>query len=86
MSVPTTDDVAFRVDQSLLKTYNEQRYERLLESVDEYLCTNDEADFKAFIPDLRRALTELKQHPIQMIKHITEIQEFFSRGETSIDS
>jgi hypothetical protein len=69
----------------MTKAYEEQRYERLLESIDEYVCTSDSADFKAFIPDIRRALTELKQHPISQIKQITEIQEFFSRGDSSLD-
>jgi len=70
---------------SEFKENSEQRYERLLESIDEYLCTDDPADSKALIPDIRRCLTELKKYPISLIKQITEIQEFFNRGDSSLD-
>lgn len=49
--------------RSVAKSYNEQRYERLLESVDEYLgCEAPDCGLSFLLKDLRKACIDLKQY------------------------
>lgn len=49
--------------RSFVKSYNEQRYERLLESVDEYLgCEAPDCGLSFLLKDLRKACVDLKQY------------------------
>lgn len=59
-----------------IKSYDEQRYERLLESVDEYLGDADVGS-KKFLDDLQKAILELRQHHDNIIDNYTHIQDFF---------
>lgn len=59
-----------------IKTYDEQRYERLLESVDEYL-TDPDVGSRKFLDDLQKALLELRQHHDSVIDGFTHVQDFF---------
>lgn len=60
-----------------IKSYDEQRYERLLESVDEYLG-DAEVGSKKFLDDLQKAILELRQHHDNIIDNFTHVQDFFS--------
>jgi hypothetical protein len=56
------------------KSYGEQRYERLVESLDEYVSDDDAPDL---IAEIRKGLAEIKEHPLKQVKKITKLQEFF---------
>jgi hypothetical protein len=57
------------------KSYDEQRYERLVESLDEYVCDDEAPDL---IDEIRKGLAEVKEHPLMQVKKITKLQEFFN--------
>lgn len=59
-----------------IKSYDEQRYERLLESVDEYL-TDTEVGSGKFLDDLQKIILELRQHHDNVIDNFTHVQDFF---------
>lgn len=49
--------------RSFVKSYNDQRYERLLETVDEYLgCEAPDCGLSFFLKDLKKACVDLKQY------------------------
>ena len=58
------------------KSYDEQRYERLLESVDEYLSDADVGSRK-FLDDLQKALLQLRQYHDNVVDGFTHVQDFF---------
>ena len=64
-----------------MNTYAEQRYERLLESLDEYLA-QDFGDgsngFAALQEDMNRAITEMKKYPILCLKNVNNFEELIS--------
>ena len=60
----------------LTTSYAEQRYERLLESVEEYLSDSEVGSSK-FLDDLQRALLQLRQHHDSVIGSYTHVQDFF---------
>lgn len=54
---------------------NQQRYERLLESLDEYLCCDcKDCGPEYLISDLLKACEELKEFPTKQLANIQEIQ------------
>lgn len=57
------------------QSYEDQRYERLIESLDEYMCDDDAPDF---IAEVQKGLAEIKKHPLNQVKKITKLQEFFN--------
>ena len=60
--------------------YTEQRYERFLDTVDEYIADpSDDCPTgpDAFFNDLNRALTELEKFPKDQIKRIEGIRSRF---------
>lgn len=59
-----------------IKTYAEQRYERLLETVDEYL-NDKEVGAQQFLDDLQKACLELKQDHDRVIDNFLIVQDFF---------
>lgn len=59
-----------------LTSYADQRYQRLLESVDEYL-TEEQAGSKLFLDDLQKALLELRQYHDNVVDNFTHVQDFF---------
>ena len=59
-----------------MSSYDQQRYERLLDSVDEYLG-DSEVGSKKFLDDLQKALLELRQFHDGIIDNYTHIQGFF---------
>ena len=61
------------MDSTDMKSYDEKRYENLLETLDEYIFCGD--DINMLLPDLRRALTQLKKHPLTQVKRITRLQQ-----------
>ena len=49
--------------RSITKSYNDQRYERLLESIDEYLgCEGEGCGLSFLLKDLTKACIDLKQY------------------------
>jgi len=49
--------------RSVTKSYNDQRYDRLVESIDEYLgCEGEECGLSFLLRDLRKACIDLKQY------------------------
>ena len=72
MTLPEADYTPF----AHIKTYAEQRYERLVETVDEYLNDN-EVGAQQFLDDLQKACLELKQHHDRIIDNFTTVQDFF---------
>lgn len=49
--------------QSFKETYKQQRYDRLRESIDEYLgCEGEECGLSFLLRDLKKACIELKQY------------------------
>lgn len=62
------------MDSPGMKSYDESRYESLLDTLDEYVCC-DANDISKLLPDMKRALTELKKHPLAQVKRITQLQE-----------
>ena len=61
------------MDSPNMKSYDEKRYENLLETLDEYIFCGD--DINMLLPDLRRALAQLKKHPLTQVKRITRLQQ-----------
>ena len=64
-----------------MTNYAEQRYERLLESLDEYL-TQDFGDgsngFTALREDMNRAITEMKKYPILCLKNVNNFEDLIA--------
>ena len=58
----------------VVKSYEEHRYERLLETLDDYFCFLDENQENLFIKDLTRALNESREHPVKLLNAIDEIK------------
>jgi flagellar hook-associated protein FlgK len=55
--------------------YEQQRYERLLETVDEYLCSNGTDDGPLpLLRDLFKACEDLKKWPNEQLSNIKEVQ------------
>lgn len=54
----------FQSQPSISKSYNEQRYDRLLETIDEYLgqTGTDDVGIGPLLRDLRKACIELSYH------------------------
>lgn len=57
-----------------MEAFHEQRYKRLVESLDEYFCESP-ADYQAFMRDLQRALNEIEEWPKQQIEAIKEVRD-----------
>lgn len=56
--------------------YRRQRYDRLCESLDEYLCCDgDGAGYQPLLEDLHKALTELAKFPEYQLKNIHALQD-----------
>jgi hypothetical protein len=66
-----------------LKTYEQQRYERLLESIDEYVTDEDAPDL---IHDLLKCLAEIKMDPLKQIKRITRLQQTLKQEQFFTES
>lgn len=58
------------------KTVDEQRYERLKETISEYLDDEGQSSTK-FLDDLQRALLENSQYFKGRVDAYTHVQEFF---------
>lgn len=58
------------------KTYEQARYDRLVDSIHEYLC-DDEVGSKRFLQDLEKGCLELRGHYDNIIDNFTHIQDFF---------
>jgi hypothetical protein len=63
---------------STVSAYDKQRYERLLESLDEYLCSDGPNDgHQVFLEDLHRALSSLEEWPKKQLNEINYLQKRF---------
>jgi hypothetical protein len=61
-----------------LASYDQQRYERLTECLDEYLCSNGPNDGQeALLKDLHRALISLEEWPKKQLKDIEQLRKRF---------
>ena len=60
-----------------IKPYEESRYERLLETVAEYMDDTD-ASSRKFLDDLQKACLELKQHHATALDGYNHVQDFFN--------
>ena len=58
-------------------TFDQQRYERLKETISEYLDDSDGTSSK-FLEDLERALLENSQYFVSRVDHYTTLRDFFS--------
>ena len=64
-----------------MSTYAETRYQRLLDSLDEYLCQDfgDGVDgFDVLKDDLKRAIGDIKTFPILCLKNVNNFEELIS--------
>ena len=60
-------------------SYETQRYERLKESIDEYLGEQgDDRGVGPFLRDLRKACIDLNFYHQECVDNFTAVQEFFS--------
>ena len=58
------------------KTFDQQRYERLKDTISEYLDDDGQTSQK-FLDDLERALLEMSQYFKGRVDQYTHVQEFF---------
>jgi hypothetical protein len=61
-------------DKDWLETFAEQRYKRLVESLDEYFSESP-ADYQAFMRDLQRGLNEIEDWPRQQMEAIKKAKD-----------
>lgn len=66
----------FSIPSYNTKTYDKQRYERLVESVDEYLGDSEVGPEK-FLDDLHKAILELRKYHDGIIDNFAHVQDFF---------
>lgn len=57
-----------------IESFEEQRYKRLVESLDEYFCESP-ANYQAFMRDLQRGLNEIEEWPKEQLKAINEAKD-----------
>ena len=61
------------------KRYQDQRYERLKESIDEYLGEEgDDRGVGPFLRDLRKACIDLNHYHQECVDNFTTVQDYFS--------
>ena len=61
------------------KRYQDQRYERLKESIDEYLGEQgDDRGVGPFLRDLRKACIDLNHYHQECVDNFTTVQDYFS--------
>jgi len=61
------------------KSYHVQRYERLMESVDEYLGEQGpDTGAGPFLRDLQKACIDLKYYHQDCVDNFTTVQDYFS--------
>ena len=65
------------LDPQIMKTLEEQRYDRLKEVISEYLDDSDGIASK-LLHDLQRAALENAQYFVSRVDEYTHLQDFFS--------
>lgn len=62
-------------------SYEEQRYERLVDTIDEYLCDDEEGVNRAEVlrSDLLKALAGLEKWPKKQLEWISDFRSYLSK-------
>jgi len=73
-----TTDFYLNLGDQKMKSYNEQRYERLRDSIEEYLTTDGEdCGVNALFRDIKKSCIDMKGYYQKVTEDITLVEEYF---------